>query len=296
MKNKNLKGYIITLSAYLIWGILPIYWKLLQKVSYLEILVHRILWTMIFLMIISTIKYRKYIIDNLKNNSKLKYIFISAGLLGINWSLFIYAVNTNRILDASLGYYINPLISVLLGVVFLKERLPREQIISVILALFGVIYLTFNYGRLPIISLVLAFSFGSYGLVRKKINLKSIPAVLLESIILFPIFLILFLISINSFSDITFFNSDTSMMILLILAGIMTLVPLVLFGQGVTMIPLKSIGFLQYIAPTIMLLIGTIIYNEPFTISHFISFGFIWLALGIYTWSIFRKSISLEKF
>jgi len=289
MKSNQLKGYFITFLAYFIWGILPIYWKAVKHVTPFEVLVHRILWTFVILVVINLLKYRKYLIDTFKNNKNLKYIFLTAILIGTNWFLFIYAISINRILDASLGYYINPLVSVLLGVVFLKEKLPREQIISVILASIGVLYMTFNYGKLPIISLALAFSFAFYSLIRKKINLKTIPALLLETSIVLPIFIIIFMKSINSFSDITFFNTDIFTIILLLFAGVVTLVPLALFGQGVTMIPLKSVGFLQYIAPTFMLLIGTLLYGEPFTTTHLVSFAFIWMALGIYTWSVVRR-------
>ena len=289
MKSKKLKGYFITFLAYFIWGILPIYWKMVKHVPPFEVLVHRILWTLVILLIVNMIKYRNYLKETFRNNKNLKYIFLTALLIGTNWYLFIYAISINRILDASLGYYINPLVSVLLGVVFLREKLTREQIISVTFAAIGVLYMTVNYGRLPIISLALAFSFAFYSLIRKKINLKPIPALLLEASIVLPIFILIFMTSIDSFANIVFFHTDFTTVILLIFAGVVTLVPLALFGQGVTMIPLKSIGFLQYIAPTFMLLIGTILYNEPFTITHFVSFTFIWLALGIYTWSVLRK-------
>ena len=289
MKSNKMKGYFITFLAYFIWGVLPIYWKMIKHVPPLEVLVHRILWTLLILIIINLLKYRSYLTDTFRNNKNLKYIFLSALLIGTNWYLFIYAISINRILDASLGYYINPLVSVLLGIIFLKEKLPREQIISVVLASIGVLYMTFNYGRLPIISLALAFSFAFYSLIRKKINLKTIPALLLETSIVLPIFIIIFAKSINSFADIVFFHTDTMTVILLIFAGVVTLVPLALFGQGVTMIPLKSVGFLQYIAPTFMLVLGTLIYGEVFTITHLVSFTFIWLALGIYTWSVLRK-------
>ncbi|MFP4546608.1 MAG: EamA family transporter RarD [Fidelibacterota bacterium] len=289
MKNNPLIGYFYTFLAFLIWGLLPVYWKQLSHVTALEILVNRILWTFVILFILVLIKYRQYILQIIKTNKGFKYLLVSAVFLGTNWYLFIYAISINRILDASLGYYINPLVSVLLGVIFLKEKLPKPQIVAVILAMIGVLYLTLNFGRLPLLSLTLAFSFGSYGLIRKKINIKPIPAVMIESLLLFPLFLLIFILSIDSFQEIMFFNSNPYTIFLLIGAGVVTLVPLVFYGQGVTMIPLKSVGFIQYITPTFMLLIGTIIYGEPFTTVHLISFVFIWVALGIYTWSVFRR-------
>ncbi len=289
MKTNPLIGYFYTFLAFLIWGLLPVYWKQLSHVTALEILVNRILWTFIILFILVLIRYRRYILQIMKSNKGFKYLFVSAIFLGTNWYLFIHAISINRILDASLGYYINPLVSVLLGVIFLREKLPKPQIVAVILAMIGVLYLTLNFGRLPLISLTLAFSFGSYGLIRKKINIKPIPAVMIESLLLFPLFLIIFILSIDSFKEVMFLNSNPYTVLLLVGAGVVTLVPLVLYGQGVTMIPLKSVGFIQYITPTFMLLIGTIMYGEPFTTVHLVSFLFIWLALGIYTWSVFRR-------
>ena len=289
MKSNLIKGYFYTFLAFLIWGFLPVYWKQLSHVTALEILVNRILWTFIILFILVLIRYRRYLTQIMKTNKGFKYLLVSAVFLGTNWYLFIYAISINRILDASLGYYINPLVSVLLGVIFLKEKLPKPQLLAVLLAMIGVLYLTLNFGRLPLISLTLAFSFGSYGLVRKKINIKPIPAVMIESMLLFPLFLFIFMLSIDSFQNVMIFNANFQTVFLLICAGVVTLVPLVLYGQGVTMIPLKSVGFIQYITPTFMLLIGTIMYGEPFTTVHLVSFLFIWLALGIYTWSVLKR-------
>ncbi|MBN2279537.1 MAG: EamA family transporter RarD [Candidatus Marinimicrobia bacterium] len=289
MKHHPFKGYFYTFLSYLCWGILPIYWKLLKQVSPLEILVHRIFWTLIILLFINAVRYRVYLSDTFRHNKNLKYILLSALMIGTNWFLFIYAISINRILDASLGYYINPLVSVLLGVLVLREKLPREQKISVFLAFLGVLYLALNYGRLPLLSLALAVTFALYSLIRKKINLKAIPALMLEAALVLPLFLVIFFNSVQSFTEIAFLNSDFRTVSLLIFSGIVTLVPLLLFGQGVTMIPLKSVGFLQYISPTFMLLIGTLIYNEPFTTTHLISFSFIWLALGLYTYSVIKR-------
>lgn len=289
MKNNRLYGYFITFTAYLIWGILPIYWKLLASVPATEILFHRILWTSAFLLIITLTKYRKYLIHEFRNNPKIKLILLSAMFLGMNWYLFIYAISINRILDASLGYYINPLVSVLLGVIFLGEKLPGIQKISLVFAIIGVSIITVNYGRLPLISLLMAFAFGSYGLVRKKLNMESIPAVFMEATILLSIILIYLFFSINDISEIVFFNCDVITVALLIFSGVVTFFPLVLYGKGVTMISLKSVGFLQYIAPTFMLIIGTLVYGEPFSASSLISFGFIWLGLGLYSWSVLKR-------
>ncbi len=288
-KKPILTGYFITFLAFFIWGILPIYWKQLDMVTSLEILVHRILWTFVSLLFISLIKYRVYIRHIIKTNKKLKYLFLSAFFLGTNWYLFIYAVSIDQILDASLGYYINPLVSVLLGVIFLKEKLPRAQLIAVLLAILGVLNLTMAYGHLPLISLTLALSFGFYGLVRKRINIKPIPAVTIESLILLPVFIPVMLSSLPSISAMSFLSGNSRIDLFLIMGGVVTFVPLVLYGQGVTMIPLKSVGFLQYITPTFMLLIGTLMYDEPFSTTQLISFSLIWIALILYSWSALQR-------
>jgi chloramphenicol-sensitive protein RarD len=280
-------GYVLTFLAYFIWGIMPIYWKLLNPVDPREVLFHRLLWTFIFLSIISLFKYKRYLCDLLRDKHKRKLLLFSSLCLGTNWALFIYAISINRILDASLGYYINPLVSVMLGVVLLKEKLPRLQIIAVILAIIGVGYMTVNYGRLPVISLTLAISFGLYALMKKTLRVEPIPALLIETGLLLPLFFGFFYFSIQNSESISFLSTSMNIDVLLILSGIATVIPLTLFGKGASLIPLKSTGFLQFITPTFMLLIGTVMYNEPFTMTHIVSFGLIWAALAVYSCSLF---------
>lgn len=279
-------GYVLTFLAYFIWGIMPIYWKLLNPVDPREVLFHRLLWTFIFLSIISFFKYRRYLYNLFREKHKRKLLLFSSLCLGTNWALFIYAISIDRILDASLGYYINPLVSVMLGVVFLKEKLPRLQIIAVILALFGVGYMTINYGRLPVISLTLAASFGLYALMKKTLRVEAIPALLIETGLMLPLFIGFHYFSTQNSHPISFLSTSMTIDVLLILSGIATVIPMTLFGKGASLIPLKSTGFLQYITPTFMLLIGTVIYNEPFTLTHTVSFGLIWAALAVYSYSL----------
>ena len=292
MKNQvnNPIGYILTFLAYFIWGIMPIYWKLLKHVDPMEILFHRLLWSFIFLLIISLFKHKSYLYDVLRNKSNRKLLLFSSFLIGINWYVYIYAISINRILDASLGYYINPLVSVILGVVFLKEKLPRLQIIALILAIIGVGYMTINYGRLPIISLILAMSFGLYGLMKKTLKIEPIPALLIETGLILPLFFGIFYFNIQNSEQISFLSIPMKTDFLLIFSGVATLTPLTFFGKGASLIPLKSVGFIQYITPTFMLLIGTLMYNEPFSVTHIVSFGFIWGALTIYSWSLLKPT------
>ena len=292
MKNQvnNPIGYILTFLAYFIWGIMPIYWKLLKHVDPMEILFHRLLWSFIFLLIISLFKHKSYLYDVLRNKSNRKLLLFSSFLIGINWYVYIYAISINRILDASLGYYINPLVSVILGVVFLKEKLPRLQIIALILAIIGVGYMTINYGRLPIISLILAMSFGLYGLMKKTLKIEPIPALLIETGLILPLFFGIFYFNIQNSEQISFLSISMKTDFLLIFSGVATLTPLTFFGKGASLIPLKSVGFIQYITPTFMLLIGTLMYNEPFSVTHIVSFGFIWGALTIYSWSLLKPT------
>ncbi len=285
-------GYILTILAYFIWGALPIYWKLLKDVTPIEILFHRILWAFLFLSIISFIKYRSYLSGIIKDKSKWKLLLFSSLLIGVTWYVFIYAISINRILDASLGYYINPLVSVILGVIFLKEKLSRIQIIAVLFAVIGVGYMTINYNRLPILSLVLALSFGLYGLMKKILKVKPIPALLIETALLLPLFLGIFYFSLPNPRQISFLSISPKIDFLLIFSGVVTFTPLILFGKGANLIPLKSVGFIQYIAPTFMLLIGVLMYKEPFTQTHIISFGFIWTALVIYSWSVLKPGLT----
>ncbi len=288
-KNKTiLLGYLFAFLSYFLWGILPIYWKLIKTVPVFELLAHRIFWSFIFLSLIMFFQKRQDVFNIFKNKKLLKGLFLASLLIGTNWFVFIFAVNSNRILEASLGYYINPLISVLLAVFVLKERLTLLQLVALIFAFSGVLYLTINFGKLPIISLILAFSFALYGLTKKKLNIESLPALTIETLVLAPLtfgYIIFLFISQNN----TFLNNSFRIDSLLIFSGVVTALPLYLFGKGVQRIPLKSVGFLQYIAPTFMLIIGTLIYHETFSRVHLISFIFIWIALILYTISLFKK-------
>ncbi|WP_404456080.1 EamA family transporter RarD [Virgibacillus necropolis] len=285
-------GIIYTASAYLLWGFLPIYWKLIQGVAAGEILAHRIIWSFLFMVAVilvmrkgkSFIKECKLII---RDKRKLIGITLASVMISINWLTYIWAVNNDHVIQASLGYYINPLVSILLGIIVLKESLTRRQLLSFILAGVGVIYLTFSYGVFPWVALLLAFSFGFYGLLKKMVDIGAMFGLAIETMIVTP----LALIYVPVFSENTFVQHDilSSTNLLLIGAGIVTAIPLLLFASGAKKIPLSMVGFLQYIAPTIMLVLGVFVYHETFSVSHLVSFMLIWIALIIYMGSAHRR-------
>ncbi len=284
-----IKGIIYSFLSFFIWGLLPTYWKLLKDhVSPFEILLHRIIWSFIFLIFINLIIKSKKIFNYLKDR-KTRYALLTSGLLiGINWFLYIYAINTDRVVESSLGYYINPLISVLFGLIFLRERLDKFQWLALFLAFTGVLILTIKYGKLPWISLMLASSFALYGLMKKIFKYDSLSGITIETLFLFP-FALMFLIKDYIYMNHNFFNRPFVIYFLLLFAGVVTVLPLLFFAMGTKRIPLSNVGFIQYTSPTLMLLQGIFIYKESFSLTHLTSFCFIWLALIIYTITLFFK-------
>ena len=272
------KGILYGIGAYLAWGFFPIYWKFLHHVPAIQLIGHRIIWSCLLLLVVIVLtkqwgEFRKTV--NLK---VLRIYTIAAILIGINWLVYVWAVNANFIVETSLGYFINPLLSVLMGVIFLKERLRLAQWIPVVLAAIGVTYLTFIYGRLPYIALTLAFSFGMYGLVKKLSPLGSLYGLTIETAILFVPALI-YLIAMEANSIAAFLHTGISSDLLMIGAGVVTTIPLLMFASAAKSIPLWVVGLLQYIAPTIQFLLGVFLYKEPFSQYQLIGFGIVWAAL-----------------
>lgn len=275
-------GSLYTIGAYVLWGFLPIYWKSLDHVSPGETLAHRIIWSFIFMFIIVLVtrNWQEFIDEwkaLLRDKRKLIGISLATIVLSLNWLIFIWAVNSNHVVQASLGYYINPLISILLGIIVLKEAFTMRQTVSFILATIGVLYLTFSYGTFPWVSLLLATTFGLYGLLKKKLDMKAMIGLTMETMLIVPIAITYVIMIPDHAFQIKEIFSTTNF--LLIGAGVMTAIPLLLFASGAKRITLGMIGFLQYIAPTLMLLIGVFLYDEAFTSAHFIAFLFIWAAL-----------------
>lgn len=276
------KGIWSGVAAYAMWGFFPIYWKLLQQVPALQLLGHRIGWSFGLLTVYILIS-RQWEDFRVKafNRGTIGIYAIAGILLSINWLIYVWGVNAGFIVETSLGYFINPLLSVLFGVIFLRERLRPMQWIPVVLAAIGVIYLTVTYGRLPWIALSLAFSFGLYGLVKKLSPLGSVYGLTLETGIVFPIALV-YLAIVQSSGTGAFLHDGLTVDLLLIGAGIVTTIPLLMFASAAKQIPLNMIGVLQYLAPTIQFLIGVFIYKEAFDTTRLIGFSIVWLALIIF--------------
>lgn len=276
------KGILSGIGAYALWGFFPIYWKYLHDVPALQVIGHRIGWSFLLLMLVILVSGQWNEFGSSVSQPKVIGIYTIAGvLLSINWLVYVWGVNAGFIVETSLGYFINPLLSVLLGVIFLRERLRPAQWIPVAIAAIGVIYLTAVYGRLPWIALSLAFSFGFYGLVKKLAPLGSLHGLTLETGIVFPAALI-YLLIVEASGTGAFLHDSTLIDLFLVGAGVVTTIPLLMFASAAREIPLTLIGLLQYIAPTLQFLIGVFIYKEPFDRSHFIGFGIVWVALVIF--------------
>lgn len=275
-------GLLLAFGAYFIWGVFPIYWKWLKEVEALELLAHRIIWSFVFLALFLLVaRKRREFLLNLRNQKVIRTYFVAAMLIGLNWLVYVWAVNSGFIVETSLGYFINPLISVSLGVLFLRERLRPLQWLPVGLAALGVAYLTFVYGRLPWIALTLAFSFGLYGLVKKVAPLSSVYGLTLETGILF-LPAVLYLGTQEIIGQAVFLHTSLATNLLLVGAGIVTTIPLLMFAAAAHRIPLTMIGLMQYLAPTLQFLLGVLVYKEPFSAAQAIGFGIVWAALVLF--------------
>src|SRR5690349_8966370 len=276
------KGIWNGIAAYAMWGVFPIYWKLLHEVPALQVIGHRISWSFLLLILYILLTRQWNAFRSAVLTPKTLGIYAIAGiLLTVNWLVYVWGVNAGFIVETSLGYFINPLLSVLLGVLFLHERLRPAQWIPVILATVGVTYLTVAYGRLPWIALSLAFSFGFYGFVKKLAPLGSLYGLTLETGIVFPMALI-YLAFVGSNGTGAFLHEGAGIDLLLIGAGVVTTIPLLMFASAARQIPLTVVGLLQYIAPTMQFLIGVFLYKEPFDHAQLIGFGIVWVALIIF--------------
>lgn len=282
-KREERSALIAGFAAFATWGLIPVYWKLLKTVPAVEIIAHRFIWTTLFLVILLTWQRRwPEVRQAASSRSTLLYCIASGLAVSINWLVFIWAVNIDRVVETSLGYFMTPLVNVLLGAIFLRERLTRWQLVSVLLALVGVLNLTLGYGKFPWIAVILCLSFGVYGLLRKKSGTRPIPGLFLETTLLTPIAL-LYLISLNRGNGLIFGHVQWSFALLLVSTGIVTGLPLVWFGHAARHLRMTTIGFLQYLSPSGSFLLGVFLYHEPFTHKHLITFALIWTALAIFT-------------
>lgn len=275
------KGILYGIGAYALWGFFPIYWKLLQNVSALELIGHRIAWSFLMLMAVILIARQWTEFRSALTARTFLTYSIASLLIGGNWLMYVWAVNAGHIVETSLGYFINPLLSVLLGLIILREKLRPAQWIPIILAFAGVTYLTLTFGRLPWIALSLAFTFGFYGLVKKLAPLSSLHGLTLETGILFiPALAYMIFVEVNGTA--AFLHTGLVPDLLMVGAGVVTTIPLLMFTSAAKRVPLTTIGVLQYLAPTIQFLIGVFIYKEAFDRTRLIGFSLVWLALIIF--------------
>ena len=274
---------ILGLLAWTMWGFFPLYWPLLEPAGAVEILAHRIFWSLIVMLaVVLVMRKRAALLATFANRRTRWLLALAAVLITVNWGTYIYGVNSHHVVETSLGYFINPLVSVLLGVVVLGERLRRLQWAALALAGIAVLALTVEYGRPPWISLVLAFSFGSYGLAKKKANAGAVESLVLETALIAPVALgyIVFLMATGAS---TFGREGTGHVVLLVGTGVVTVIPLLCFGGAATRIPLSTLGLMQYVTPTVQFLLGIFFFHEPMPAMRWVGFSLIWLALVLFT-------------
>lgn len=283
------QGYLAAMMAFIWWGLVPIYFKALSHVGAMEILMHRIAWCVPTVIIFMWALKAPMAIAAIWNNKKLRWsLVLSTILVSNNWFIFTWAVVNDRVLDTSLGYFINPLLSIVLGVMFLKESLTRLQWIAVSIAAMAVVFQVITLGKLPWLSLALALTFGLYGLVRKQTPVDSMNGLLMETMIAFPIAIgVIGYLMIDNQAE--FLTVNTATDLTLAAGGIVTAVPLILFAIGARRLPLYAIGFLQFIAPSMTFILAVVVYQEPFGWEKAVTFGLIWLALAIYLMDMMIK-------
>lgn len=279
-KNETKLGVFYALFAFTFWGLIPIYFKALEHVSAFEILMHRVIWSVVFLLLIIWKKREfSHTLLVIKNKKIATYLLFSSIIIAINWLTFIWAVEQKKIIETSLGYYINPLVTIFFAYIFLKESPTKMQKIAIFLAFLAVAYQIFSLGYFPLISMILAVSFALYGLIRKKAHVSSLVGLFIETIFLFPLALgYLFYINLKNQSHFSFTNEPYTSLLLL-LAGVITVLPLLAFNSATIRLRLSTIGFFQYIGPSVSFLLAIFIYNEPLSYEKLITFSLIWLAL-----------------
>jgi chloramphenicol-sensitive protein RarD len=285
------KGILHAIFAYLIWGTMPLYWYLLADITPYEVVAHRILWSAVLMLILSVAVFKTDFRSILKSGKKMLYLLCTSALITLNWALYIWAVANGHVVDASLGYYVNPFVNIILGVLFLKERLSKMQIIAIVFAFFGVAYLTFSYGTFPFIAIILACTFALYALLKKKARIASMPALTVETVIALPVALCFLIMTFVNHTN-SYQLSDYSTVMLIMLAGPITAIPLYLFGKATETVSMTTLGFIQYLSPTLQLLIGILLFREAFTTAHVICFSSIWLGLGLYTVYLVKTNIT----
>jgi chloramphenicol-sensitive protein RarD len=287
-------GPLYAILAYGAWGLLPVYWKGFGQTPAVEVLSHRMIWSAVFLCGILVVQRRlPALMALLKSPQQVRVLFITATLLSCNWGIFIYGVNSDRVVEASLGYYINPLVSVLLGVIFLQERLHRGQQVAVGLATIGVAYFIWQLGTVPWIGLGLAMTFAFYGLLRKVVQAGPLVGLTVETLLITPI--VLLFVSYLALTGQSHFGETPLKTLLFMGAGVVTSMPLLWFNKAAKGLSLSTLGFFQYLAPSLALMLGVFLYGEPFTPAHVVTFSCIWAALAIYSITSLRRPPAIAK-
>lgn len=280
-------GFLYALLAYVSWGVFPIYWKFFGRVSPLEIISHRVVWSLVLVIaLVAGSRQFGELLCVLRDFKRLGLLFLTASLLSVNWGIFVYGVISGQVVQTSLGYFINPLVSVVLALVFLKEQLTRWQVVAVVIAALGVFHYAWHLGHWPWIALGLAVTFALYGLLRKVVAVTPLVGLAVETMLMFPVALGMIL-SLSSRNE-ALFGGSLQMVFLFMGAGVVTTLPLWWFNSATKLLPLSTMGFLQYVAPTLQLLCGVVIYHEPFTYGEGLSFLLIWVAIGIFLTSLLR--------
>ena len=287
-------GLIFGLSAYVLWGLFPLYWPLLKPASAYEIVAHRAVWTLVFCLIV--LFFHKKLRQTFAQVKKVKIFFgllATSALISINWIVYIWATNAGHVVEASLGYYINPLVIIAFGVLLLKEKMRPGQWVAVGIATIGVAVLTIDYGRLPWIAIALALSWGSYGIIKKVLGLGALEGLTIETMLSFiPYLTFLLILESNGTGQ---FGNNLGLSILMISAGAITAIPLLLFNGSTTRLPYTVIGLLQYITPTIQFSIGVWVRHEDMPTARWVGFIIIWLALGALAIDLLRSSRTVDN-
>src|SRR3954447_22567734 len=281
--SEHRRGFLMGVAAYAMWGLFPLYWRLLEPAGAVEILAHRIVWSLVTMMALTVaLRRTTHVRAIVRDRRVLVLLAIASVVIAFNWGGFIYGVNQNRVVEVSLGYFINPLVTVLLGVLVLGERLRTPQWCAIGIAGLAVVILTVDYGHPPWIALLLAGSFGTYGLAKKKANVEAVESLTFETVLLAPLALG-YIWWLSAQGDSNFANHGAGHAVLLATTGLVTAVPLICFGAAAIRIPMTTLGLLQYLAPTIQFVLGLVVFGEHMTGVKWIGFTLVWLALAIFT-------------
>ncbi len=283
------KGIVLILLGYIIWGFFPLYWVLLKHVAATEVLAHRMLWSVPVLLIFVVLikKWREDFLIAIKNPRELRWLLVTAILITINWGVYIIAVSLDRIVEASMGYFLTPLLHILGGFIIFKEKIGRIKQLAVICAMLGVFYYIASVDVFPWVGLVLGFSFAAYGILRKFITTPAVPGLLVETLLLAPLSLS-YIFYLTESHQMAFFNISFDTDIWLMLAGVVTVTPMILFTTGARLLPMTTTGILFYISPTIQFLVGALVFHEKVNIHQLVGFMGIWIGLGLYSYSLMK--------